>query len=42
MEIHQIAQKFSWIKIYLGNVNKKTEKYCWDLTALLTDKNIEY
>lgn len=39
-EIHQIKQKFSQIRIYLGNINKETQKYCWELENLLTDNNI--
>ena len=42
LEIHQIAQKFTWIKIYLGNVDKETFDACWQLTALLTDKYIQW
>jgi len=42
MKILQVAQKFSWIKIYLDDVDEQTHIYCRELSSLLTDKNIQW
>lgn len=42
MKILQVAQKFSWIKIYLDGVDEQTHIYCRELSGLLTDKNIQW